>query len=1835
MKVFLPFLCLAVLFLPHPTLSQSMANYTVAWTTGNTYSSISSSGTAFDSWRNTATFSQDDNRSDFTDIGFDFWYDGTRYTQFSVSTNGFIDFSASTADGTGNGDYGYDNTIFTGNGSGTWLSISPFYDDLTAQGGAAALGNSIKYQLSGSAPNRILTIEWINMAVYGNTAPSLNFQVKLYETTGVIDFNYGTMNNGGVTFSYSLGINGPTLNNTPSAAQLKMQQTENSATFNNGQQNGLVTLPVSGTRYRFTPPVPGTPTGSLTINAVTQTGMTLNWTNWATNEVGYVIYNSTDNVNFSFVAQTAVNATSNAVTGLLPGTTYYWRLYSVTEGCLSSYLTGTQATLSAGNKVSNASGAWNTPGIWTPSGVPTATDNVTISPTHTVAINVNAVCNNLTIGSTATAATLTIGNSTTARNLNVSGTITINTGSTLQTNTTSNSTNTININGNVVNNGTINFLSTANRVCNATISKSGNLTISGTGATTSFNNISMTMGTSINNTLEFTTPTFTAPNNFLTLNTGTFKLSTSGVSNITPFTGTITIPQKGGVTLNSAASTINFGGSVTMYGNLTNTTGTMNIGNATDEDLVSNGGILTSSNGTTNIAGKYYATGINNLSKFNINGGTVILPVYGSTSTTIAPFQIAGAGSQFSMTGGTLIIRREGGSGAQDLGFVNTGATGGSVTGGTLQIGDAGTPAAQTMQINSSYPIPNLQVNSANAIASIQTSALTVISNVTLTAGTLLANSIDINVGGNWSNNGGTFTGGTGTVIFNGTGAQAINGTAASQTFNNLTVAKTSGTVLSSGGSTATITTNNVTITSGTFTAPATLNVNAAGTSSLVLNGGIFNGGTTTTIASNCTNSGGTYNGGATTTIGGSCTNNSGTFNGGTTTTVTGIYTQAGGTYNGGTTATFTGGWIGSGGTFNAGATTNVAGNWTNNGGTFSPGTGTVKFTGTGAQAINGSAASQTFNDVVIAKTAGTTLSAGGSTTVITTNNLTQTTGNFTAPATLNVNAASASSVLLSAGTFTAGSTINLNGNWTNNGATFTPGTGTVSLTGASTQTIFKSGGETFNNLVSGGSGTKVLGNVVTTNAGFTINTGSTFDVSTTNYEVVVKGNFINNGTMLNRSGDVFLNGSTAQTIGGSTITNFYDLRLSNTAGASLLTDQNLIHDLILNNGAFNVNGKNFTMVSTATGTARVATITGTGSITGNVIVQRYAPGGYTGWAFLGAPITSALTYASWDDDIVISCSTCPDGYVSGFPSIYTYDETVGGAYDNSAAYIPLTNINNPVMNGKGYWVYLGDAYTTTSNITIDVTGTLRQGAYSIPITRTNTGSAPDDGWNLISNPYPSPIRWSLLKGATANIDNGIYVYNADLNGGKGAYATYVNGISSPGKNAGGIGDTIPIGQGFYVHSTGATSLAGTENIKVGGNPTFLRQVNPQNEVNSVSNPLVRLYLDDNAGNFHDETVLYTQAGANQGFDEDYDAYKLGGGDALAPTIALEYSSKTYQVNGVAPITSNFTMPLKATTGYPGTYKITADGIASFPQGACITLYDSYTGITTDLTTSSYTFTLSDTTTTARFSINITNNALQVSSSTNAPTCQSPAGGEIIAQGNSSGPWNYYWTDSNGTPVQTSLNKTTADTLANLSGGDYNLVVSTVGMCDNSTTQYTINAIDIPAAQFSSSADTVLLSSGWGVDFTNQATNSVSSDWHFGDGQGSSLLDSPTYTYNAAGAYTVMLIVQSASGCVDSTERTIYVIDNVTAINNTTPIVKGLIIKTTGDGQYQLQQKLDHAEAVSLRLIDASGKTIQDYGSTTTDTINLDVDLGGQQSGIYYLRMVSEKRTVAVKLVKS
>jgi len=613
------------------------------------------------------------------------------------------------------------------------------------------------------------------------------------------------------------------------------------------------------------------------------------------------------------------------------------------------------------------------------------------------------------------------------------------------------------------------------------------------------------------------------PTDSLTLTNGTFKVT--GASTLTIFsadltTGNFRIPSTSGIwcnggTINSAS--MNW----TVAGLLRVSAGTFTIGNAANNVLIPKSTAnITVDGGQLKLASRISNPGV--AWTFTMSGGTMMIDTLSSTAAGIAPFNMDVAACSFNMSGGTLIIVRSGGSAAQNLGFNNLANSGTGFTGGTLQIGNSSTPAASVMKIATTNAIFNLTVNSANVTALVLNN-LVVSGDVTLTAGTLDANNLNISVGGNWSNaSAAVFTPGTATVTFNGGGPQAITGTSVAQTFNNIIVAKSTGTLLSMGVTTVTLTTNNFTQTSGDFTAPATLNINSAAASSLVITLGTFTAGANTNITGDWTKSSGStfthssgtvnFTGTGAQVINGSALSQ--TFQNlvvaktaGTALTVTGStitlnlsnnLTLTTGNFTSPATFNVAGTVFINGGIFTAGANIFVGDNWSKaTAATFTAGGGTVTFNGTGAQVINGTSASQTFNNVVMAKTAATSLKTGGGTSTLTVSNFTQTTGDFTAPATMNITGA----LLLSSGTYTAASNTNINGNWTkNSGSTFTHNSGTVTLNGSSAQNITGTSSTTFYKLVVGnasgvvlGASTTIMNNVDLSSGSLTL---SDFDLS-------------------------------------------------------------------------------------------------------------------------------------------------------------------------------------------------------------------------------------------------------------------------------------------------------------------------------------------------------------------------------------------------------------------------------------------------------------------------------------------------------------------------------------------------------------------------------------------------------------------------------------------------------------------------------------------------------------------------------------------------------------------
>jgi hypothetical protein len=144
------------------------SSYTFAQST-TTYTAINTTGTQI-------TSGCDDSYYLNYPIGFSFNFNGTAYTAFCVSCNGWMNLGTT---GT--------NTYYTPICDGsTPATLSPFAGDLYG----TATGNGIYYQTTGTAPNRVFILEWHNWGFYSSGLNEMSFEVKLYETSNVVQFVY-------------------------------------------------------------------------------------------------------------------------------------------------------------------------------------------------------------------------------------------------------------------------------------------------------------------------------------------------------------------------------------------------------------------------------------------------------------------------------------------------------------------------------------------------------------------------------------------------------------------------------------------------------------------------------------------------------------------------------------------------------------------------------------------------------------------------------------------------------------------------------------------------------------------------------------------------------------------------------------------------------------------------------------------------------------------------------------------------------------------------------------------------------------------------------------------------------------------------------------------------------------------------------------------------------------------------------------------------------------------------------------------------------------------------------------------------------------------------------------------------------------------------------------------------------------------------------------------------------------------------------------------------------------------------------------------------------------
>jgi len=457
------------------------------------------------------------------------------------------------------------------------------------------------------------------------------------------------------------------------------------------------------------------------------------------------------------------------------------------------------------------------------------------------------------------------------------------------------------------------------------------------------------------------------------------------------------------------------------------------------------------------------------------------------------------------------------------------------------------------------------------------------------------------------------------------------------------------------------------------------------------------------------------------------------------------------------------------------------------------------------------------------------------------------------------------------------------------------------------------------------GGGTQIIGgasaitfsSTATFSNAMNIDTDVTFSstVSCGSNNLSFAGDITNNGTF-NCTGTITIDGPTNQSIAGSSQTIFNNLTISNTASSTATingTGSSVEGALTLSaNSGFNANGL-LTLVSDAGATARVATIPGTASFTGNVIYQRYINGAQQ-WHNIGLPIAGSTA------DIIASSYPDPDASLSG--DFARYNESTAGDL-NQGWEISKTLPFSAISDTQGYSFWTRTANTPN---TLEITGPLNTGNVSLNVSRTDTPApAADDGWNLVNNPYASQIDWASGSWTKTSIDATIYVWNPAAGGGVGAYI-------SP--------TTIASGQSFWVHATGASPvLTATQAVKTSGAATFYRITEPE-----IINELSITLIDNETT---DITKIGFKADATEEFDTQYDGYKLQNG--IFNLASITEAGLDLSINNIPMIDCNRIVKLNITNITEGTYQLKFDGLLSFDAGYQFTLKDNFLNTTTTL----------------------------------------------------------------------------------------------------------------------------------------------------------------------------------------------------------------------------------------------------------------------------------------------
>lgn len=292
--------------------------------------------------------------------------------------------------------------------------------------------------------------------------------------------------------------------------------------------------------------------------------------------------------------------------------------------------------------------------------------------------------------------------------------------------------------------------------------------------------------------------------------------------------------------------------------------------------------------------------------------------------------------------------------------------------------------------------------------------------------------------------------------------------------------------------------------------------------------------------------------------------------------------------------------------------------------------------------------------------------------------------------------------------------------------------------------------------------------------------------------------------------------------------------------------------------------------------------------------------------------------------------------------------------------------------DAKGYLIRVANNHPTFPWIwSGQFNGVPHNGTYNYTLYNNGAGKR----YNLVGNPYPSPISAQAFVQANSGITGTLYFWretNGDVNNNPyciwspAAGGTFVTNGEDAVNDLQGI---IQTGQGFFVEATASgNNVSFTNAMRVGNNANqFFRPAGASASPADAENHRIWLNVTNATGAFCQTVVGYVD-GATNNYDEGLDAHTIVEATTQLYTfvdnqkLAIQCKALPFEVVDVVP------MVFKATTA--GTYAIAIDHVDGlFLTGQPIYIKDNVTGSQHLLNDGAYTFATDAGEFTSRFEI--------------------------------------------------------------------------------------------------------------------------------------------------------------------------------------------------------------------------------------------------------------------------